>query len=116
MPSSVHRAAGGLNEDLLARSSPNQGNITCCALSGDGHQIGKVGPQLCETGINIQQIEKEARVIIAGFAVPAHGTVTRIGNRLAMVYDAAGGQSIEHLGRDIGLAWYDLPLTSPAHR
>ena len=41
-------------------------------------------------------------------------TVTRIGNRLAMVYAAAGGDSTSHLGRDIGLAWYDLPLQSPA--
>lgn len=40
-------------------------------------------------------------------------TVTRIGNRLAMVYDAAGGDSTSHLGRDIGLAWYDLPLQPP---
>ena len=37
-------------------------------------------------------------------------TVTKVGNRLAMVYDAAGGESTGHLGRDIGLAWYDLPL------
>ncbi len=40
-------------------------------------------------------------------------TVTKVGNRLAMVYDAAGGESIDHLGRDIGLAWYDLPLVPP---
>ena len=40
-------------------------------------------------------------------------TVTQIGERLALVYDAAPGQSTSHLGRDIGLAWYDLPLTPP---
>ena len=40
-------------------------------------------------------------------------TVTKIGDRLAMLYDAAGGESIDHLGRDIGLAWYDLPLVPP---
>lgn len=40
-------------------------------------------------------------------------TVTKVGKRLAMVYDAPGGDSPDHLGRDIGLAWYDLPLTPP---
>lgn len=43
-------------------------------------------------------------------------TVTQIGNRLAMVYDAAGGESVDHLGRDVGIAWYDLPLTPPGRR
>lgn len=40
-------------------------------------------------------------------------TVTKIGKRLALVYDAAPGNSTDHLHRDIGLAWYDLPLTPP---
>ena len=40
-------------------------------------------------------------------------TVTKVGNPLALVYHAAGGESIDHLGRDIGIAWYDLPLVPP---
>lgn len=46
--------------------------------------------------------------IIAGMT-----TVTKVGNRLAMVHDAAGDESIDHLGRDIGLARYELPLVPP---
>jgi hypothetical protein len=37
--------------------------------------------------------------------------VIQVGNRLAIFYDAPGGASTSHLGRDIGLAWLDLPLT-----
>lgn len=40
-------------------------------------------------------------------------TVLPVGNRLALFYDAPGGDSISHLNRDIGLAWLDLPLTPP---
>jgi hypothetical protein len=29
-------------------------------------------------------------------------------------YDAPGGDSMSHMGRDIGLAWIDLPLTPPS--
>lgn len=43
-------------------------------------------------------------------------TVSKIGHRLALVYDAAGGESTDHLHRDIGIAWYDLPLAPPARR
>ena len=39
-------------------------------------------------------------------------TVLPIGNRLAIFYDAPGGNSISHLNRDAGLAWLDLPLLS----
>ncbi|MBT3290753.1 MAG: hypothetical protein HN380_25640 [Victivallales bacterium] len=40
-------------------------------------------------------------------------TVVRVGERLAMLYDGPGGDSISHMGRDIGLAWLELPLTPP---
>ncbi|MBT7298596.1 MAG: hypothetical protein HN849_03745, partial [Victivallales bacterium] len=40
-------------------------------------------------------------------------TVVRVGDRLAMLYDGPGGDSISHMGRDIGLAWLELPLTPP---
>lgn len=37
-------------------------------------------------------------------------TVIKTGKKLALLYDAAGGNSISHMGRDIALAWIDLPL------
>jgi len=40
-------------------------------------------------------------------------TVLRIGDRLAIIYDAPGGGSISHMRRHIGLAWLDLPLAPP---
>lgn len=40
-------------------------------------------------------------------------SVFPIGERLALFYDAPGGMSNSHMGRDIGLAWLDLPLTPP---
>lgn len=40
-------------------------------------------------------------------------SVIRVGNRLAMFYDAPGGGSHSHMHRDIGLAWIDLPLIVP---
>ena len=33
--------------------------------------------------------------------------------RLAVFYDAPGGESISHMKRDVGLAWLDLPLHIP---
>lgn len=36
-----------------------------------------------------------------------------VGNRLAMIYDAPGGESKSHMGRDVGLAWLELPLNPP---
>jgi predicted GH43/DUF377 family glycosyl hydrolase len=41
--------------------------------------------------------------------------VIKCGNRLAVLYDAPGGASESHMGRDIGLAWLTLPLTPPKH-
>lgn len=35
------------------------------------------------------------------------------GDRLAILYDAPGGDSVSHMGRDIGLAWLPLPLQIP---
>jgi len=40
-------------------------------------------------------------------------SVIRVGNRLAILYDAPGGTSISHMRRDIGLAWLPLPLIPP---
>ncbi|WP_152362016.1 hypothetical protein [Microlunatus speluncae] len=40
-------------------------------------------------------------------------SVIAYGGRLALLYDAPGGDSIDHLRRDLGLAWLDLPLAVP---
>ncbi|TSA33129.1 MAG: hypothetical protein D4R65_08290 [Verrucomicrobiaceae bacterium] len=40
-------------------------------------------------------------------------SVIKAGQRLAVLYDAPGGDSIGHMNRDIGLAWLDLPLVPP---
>ena len=40
-------------------------------------------------------------------------SVVKVGNRLAMFYDAPGGDSKSHMNRDVGLAWLELPLTPP---
>jgi len=41
-------------------------------------------------------------------------TVVRYGNKLAVLYDAPGGNSVSHMRRSIGLAFLDLPLNVPA--
>ncbi len=41
-------------------------------------------------------------------------SVLKVGNRLAIIYDAAGGDSKSHMKRDVGLAWLELPLVPPA--
>lgn len=40
-------------------------------------------------------------------------SVIQVGNRLAVYYDTPGGVSINHMHRDVGLAWLDLPLVAP---
>ena len=40
-------------------------------------------------------------------------SIVRVGNRLALFYDAPGGNSTSHMKRNIGLAWLDLPLSPP---
>lgn len=40
-------------------------------------------------------------------------SVIRVGDRLAIFYDAPGGSSLHHTNRDIGLAWLDLPIVPP---
>ncbi len=40
-------------------------------------------------------------------------SVLKIGDRLAIFYDAPGGSSTDHMGRDVGLAWLNLPLIPP---
>jgi hypothetical protein len=39
--------------------------------------------------------------------------VTELDGRLAVLYDAPGGARMTHMGRDIGLAWLELPLQVP---
>lgn len=41
-------------------------------------------------------------------------SVVRAGNRPALFYDASCGNSTSHLRRNIGLAWLELPLSSPS--
>ncbi len=40
-------------------------------------------------------------------------SVMPIGKRLALFYDALGGDSTSHMKRHIGLAWLELPLSVP---
>lgn len=40
-------------------------------------------------------------------------SVVQVGNRLAIFYDAPGGNSTSHMKRHVGLAWLDLPLAIP---
>lgn len=44
------------------------------------------------------------------FGLPS---VVKFGERLALLYDAPGGDSVSHMQRDVGLAWLDLPLVPP---
>ncbi|MCX6845022.1 MAG: hypothetical protein NTU84_00395 [Verrucomicrobia bacterium] len=41
-------------------------------------------------------------------------SVHRVGDKLALLYDAPGGDSTGHMKRRIGLAWLDLPLGVPS--
>jgi len=41
-------------------------------------------------------------------------SVLQVGKRLALFYDAPGGNSTSHMKRHVGLAWMDLPLSPPA--
>ncbi len=43
-------------------------------------------------------------------------TVTPVGKRLAIFYDAPGGDSVSHTYRDLSLACLDLPLEPPRSR
>jgi predicted GH43/DUF377 family glycosyl hydrolase len=40
-------------------------------------------------------------------------SVVKLGRKLAVLYDAPGGESISHTNRDVGLAWLRLPLVPP---
>jgi predicted GH43/DUF377 family glycosyl hydrolase len=40
-------------------------------------------------------------------------SVIRVKDRLAILYDAPGGKSVDHMRRHIALAWLDLPLATP---
>jgi predicted GH43/DUF377 family glycosyl hydrolase len=37
-------------------------------------------------------------------------TVIKVGDKLALLYDGVEGYSTSHMGRDIGLAWINLPI------
>jgi hypothetical protein len=41
-------------------------------------------------------------------------SVITVGKRLAIFYDGPGGDSTDHMRRDLGLAWLELPLPPPA--
>jgi predicted GH43/DUF377 family glycosyl hydrolase len=43
-------------------------------------------------------------------------SVLKVKDRLALFYDAPGGDSTSHMHRDIGLAWLKLPLVPPSNR
>lgn len=40
-------------------------------------------------------------------------SVVKLGDRLAILYDAPGGTGMSHMRRDVGLAWLELPLVTP---
>jgi predicted GH43/DUF377 family glycosyl hydrolase len=42
-------------------------------------------------------------------------SVVKVGSRLAVVYDAPGGDSKSHMKRDVGMAWLELPLLPPGN-
>lgn len=68
--------------------------------------------------INRWNVADKAIVIDAKNSIWAHGaigmpTVIQVGNKLAMLYDAAEGESTWHMRRSIGLAWMELPLRIP---
>jgi hypothetical protein len=41
-------------------------------------------------------------------------SVVKVEDKLALFYDAPGGDGVSHMRRHIGLAWLNLPLTPPA--
>ncbi len=43
-------------------------------------------------------------------------SVVPVGNRLAIFYDAPGGESTSHMHRSVGLAWLKLPLKPPSSK
>ncbi len=43
-------------------------------------------------------------------------SVVKRGKRLAIIYDAPGGERMDHMRRDVGLAWLDLPLFAPSEK
>ncbi|HTN08081.1 hypothetical protein [Agriterribacter sp.] len=68
--------------------------------------------------INTWNTEHKAVVLDSTNSVWAKGAigmpaVIKVGDRLALLYDAAEGQSRSHMFRSIGLAWMDLPLKIP---
>lgn len=43
-------------------------------------------------------------------------SVVQVGNRLALFYDAPGGNKTSHMKRNVGLAWLELPLKVPGKK
>lgn len=50
---------------------------------------------------------------IGGTGAIGMPTVIRVGNKLAMLYEATEGSSTLHMQRSINLTWMDLPLQLP---
>jgi len=43
-------------------------------------------------------------------------SVVQVDNKLALFYDAPGGNSTSHMQRHVGLAWLKLPLKVPGKK
>jgi predicted GH43/DUF377 family glycosyl hydrolase len=68
--------------------------------------------------LNKWRVEDKAIVLDPQNCTWAKGTigmpsVVNLGAKLALLYDGREGESTSHMGRDIGLAWIDLPLEIP---
>jgi len=68
--------------------------------------------------LNRWNVEDKAIVLDGQNCIWAKGTigmpsVVAVGTKLALLYDGREGESTSHMGRDIGLAWIDLPLEVP---
>jgi predicted GH43/DUF377 family glycosyl hydrolase len=65
--------------------------------------------------LNTWNVHDKAIVLDGQNCTWANGTigmpsVIKVGTKLALLYDGREGKSTEHMRRDIGLAWLDLPL------
>ena len=78
-----------------------------------------VAEHLKEQGVEFEFVVDEGGAILDGIIQSVDRPVAMIGVaekgylNLRLRVDAPGGHSMSHMGRDIGLAWLDLPLTPP---
>ena len=68
--------------------------------------------------LNVWNVKDKAIVLDPQNCTWARGTigmpsVVVVGTHLALLYDGKEGAGTSHMGRDIGLAWIDLPLAVP---